>query len=91
MNNVLIKNFVKFLSLLAMLASVWFGFIYFKGMSETPYSIVIAIGMFVVAMNVFTGTLENDAVRDKIRRICYIALVALLVFLNVFRAMFWTA
>lgn len=89
MNNALIKNFVKFLSLMAMLASVWFGFIYFKGMAETPYSIVIAIGMFVISMNIFTGTLESEEKRDKIRRGCYIAMVALLVFLNVFRAMFW--
>ena len=90
MNSILVKNFVKFLSLLAMLGSVWFGFVYFKGMADTPWSIVIAIGMFVISMNVFTGTLESTERRDKIRRLCYIALVALLVFLNVFRAMFWT-
>ena len=89
MNNVLIKYFVKCMALLTMLGSVWYGFVYFKGMAETPWSIVIAIGLFVISMNVFTGTLENTERRDKIRRLCYIALVALLVFLNVFRAMFW--
>ena len=89
MNHHLVKNFVKFLSLMAMLGSVWFGFIYFKGMSETPYSIVIAIGMFVVSMNVFTGTMDNAERKEKIRRICYGLLVGLLIFLNIFRSMFW--
>ena len=89
MNHHLVKNFVKFLSLMAMLGSVWFGFIYFKGMTETPYSIVIAIGMFVVSMNVFTGTMDNAERKEKIRRTCYGLLVGLLIFLNIFRSMFW--
>lgn len=89
MNNALVKYFVRYASLLGMMGTVWYGFTYFKGMADTPWSIVIAIGLFVITMNVFTGTLDDTKTRDRVRKLCYVALVALLVFLNVFRSMFW--
>lgn len=89
--SVLVKYTVKCLSFLAMVGSVFYGVAYFNGMAEVPYAIVIAIGMFVASMYVFTGTFADAAKRDKVRKMLCGGIVALLIFLNVFRSMFWVA
>jgi len=89
--SVLVRYVVKYLSFLAMVGSVLFGVAYFNGMAEVPYAIVIAICLFVASMYVFTGTFQDTAKRDKVRKLLCGFIVFLLIFLNVFRSMFWLA